>query len=306
MPDSPEAYYQQIGRAGRDGEPAETLLLFGGEDIARSRYFLQNSAAPEAQKRVMRQRLEAMIAMTEMAACRTGALLACFGESFEGACGHCDNCAAPPVTFDGTTDAQKVLSAVYRTGQRFGALHVISVLMGEASAMATQRSHDKLAVFGIGADRTRDYWRGVIRQLIAYGALAVDMGEFSTLALVTEKARPILRGEVAMLMRQERAAARPARARDDRLGPATTPEPAAGAQGSENSAFYLLRAWRAGEARAQGVPPYVIFHDATLREIAAVRPASIDELGEIKGVGASKLSRYGAKVLHVLLGVVGS
>ena len=303
MPDSPESYYQQIGRAGRDGDPAETLLLFGAEDIGRARHFLQISAAPEAQKHVMRQRLEAMIALTETAACRTASLLACFGERFAGPCGHCDNCAAPPVTFDGTTDAQKVLSAVYRTGQRFGALHVVSVLLGEATPAVTQRGHDRLSTFGVGAGRGRDYWRGVIRQLIAYGALAVDMGEFATLALVADKARPILRGEAAILMREERAPPRPP-ARDGRRGGRAEQRAEAARQSSSggDSAFDALRTWRAGEARAQSVPPYVIFHDATLREIAAVRPSAIDELGQIKGVGASKLSRYGAKVLQVLLG----
>ncbi len=165
MPDSPEAFYQQIGRAGRDGEMADTLLLYGGEDIARARHFLGQSAAPEAQKQVMRQRLEAMIVLTETAGCRTRALLACFGEELAESCGHCDNCASPARVFDGTIEAQKLLSAVVRTGQRFGALHVISVLLGEATAAVVQWGHDKLPTFGVGRDRTRGFWRGVARQL---------------------------------------------------------------------------------------------------------------------------------------------
>jgi ATP-dependent DNA helicase RecQ len=292
MPDSPEAFYQQIGRAGRDGEPAETLLLYGGEDIARARHFLQLSAAPEAQKQVMRQRLEAMIALTETAECRTSRLLACFGEEMDGPCGHCDNCRAPPRSFDGTTEAQKALSAIYRTGQRFGALHVISVLTGKTTDAIAKWRHDQLPTFGIGADRTPAFWRGVIRQLIASGAIAVESGEFATLSLVTEKARPILRGEIPVVLREEREIVPEQRTR--------TPERTQAPGGAGGPVFEALRAWRAGQARVQNLPPYVIFHDATLREIAAVRPARLEELGEIKGVGASKLLRYGEQVLQVL------
>jgi ATP-dependent DNA helicase RecQ len=298
MPDSPEAFYQQIGRAGRDGDPAETLLLYGGEDIARARYFLQTSAAPEEQKRVMRARLEAMIALTETAQCRTRALLAWFGEELGCACGHCDNCATPVGTFDGSVEAQKALSAVYRTGQRFGGLHVVSVLLGEKTEAVVKWSHDRLPTFGIGADRTRAFWRGVIRQLIAIGALEVDVGEFATMRLVTEKARPILRGEQTVVLREDIRAEPKKRAP---RGRAAEELPAA-----SSGLFEALRAWRAAEAKGQSVPPYVIFHDATLREIAAARPASLDEMGQIKGVGASKLARYGAEVLDVVRGSDGA
>ena len=295
MPDSPEAYYQQIGRAGRDGEASDTLLLYGGEDIARARHFLQISGAPEAQKRVMRQRLEAMIALTETADCRTQGLLACFGETLAEPCGHCDNCAAPARMFDGTTEAQKVLSAIYRTGQRFGALHVVGVLLGKVSDAIAKWEHDRLPVFGIGADRKPEFWRGVIRQLIARGAIAVEQGEYSTLSLAPDIARPILRGETRMMLREETAPA-PARPRTarDRPAPASMPE------GVAASLFDAMRQWRAAEAKAQGVPPYVIFHDTVLREVSAVRPATLDELGQIKGVGASKLERYGAGLLRVV------
>ena len=236
MPDSPEAFYQQIGRAGRDGDPAHTLLLYGGQDIARARHWLTQSTAPEAQKRVMRERLETMITLTETVSCRTRSLLACFGEDLPGDCGHCDNCASPASLFDGTVAAQKLLSAVYRTGQMFGALHIVSVLRGKATDMVARHKHDQLPTFGVGAEQSEGFWRGVIRQLIALGALRTESGDYASLSLVTEKARPILRGEVPVM----------------------------------------------------------------LREIAAVRPKSLDQLGEIKGVGASKLQRYGAGVLKVL------
>jgi ATP-dependent DNA helicase RecQ len=298
MPDSPEAFYQQIGRCGRDGDPAETMLLYGGEDIARARYFLQTSAAPEEQKRVMRARLEAMIALTETAECRTRALLAWFGEAMEGPCGHCDNCVTPVGTFDGTVEAQKVLSAVYRTGQRFGALHIVSVLLGKVTDTAVQWHHDRLPTFGVGADRTRTFWRGVIRQLIALGALEVDMGEFATMRLVQDKARPILRGEQTVMLREDILIEKDRRrGSPDRNARA---KPAAGLPEAGGGLFDALRGWRSAEAKAQNVPPYVIFHDTTLREIAAVRPATLDEMAQIKGVGASKLSRYGMPVLEVL------
>ena len=305
MPDSPEAYYQQIGRAGRDGDPSDTLLLYGGEDIARARHWLGQSAAPDAQKQVMRARLEAMIALTETAGCRTRALLACFGEDLGRDCGHCDNCGAPVGVFDGTTEAQKVLSAVYRTGQRFGVGHVVSVLLGQSTDKVSHWQHDQLPTFGIGADRPEGFWRSVIRQLIARGVMGVEVdpeeGKFSRLALVTDKARPILRGEERVILREETAAP----PRDRRRGsPDRVPRAKRAAAGEDPAAddagFEALRLWRSGEARAQGVPPYVIFHDSVLRDIAALRPASLDELGQIKGVGASKLARYGAAVLAVV------
>ena len=174
MPDSPEAYYQQIGRAGRDGDPAETLLLYGGQDIAQARHWLVQSAAPETQKRVMRTKLEEMIALTESVTCRTRALLGCFGEELAEPCGHCDNCAAPPRTVDATVEAQKVLSAVYRTNQVFGALHIIAVLRGEMTDGVLRHGHDRLPTFGVGAEHAVQWWRGLIRQLIALGALDVD------------------------------------------------------------------------------------------------------------------------------------
>jgi ATP-dependent DNA helicase RecQ len=296
MPDSPEAYYQQIGRAGRDGDPAETLLLYGGEDIVRARHFLQMSAASEQQKQVIRSRLEAMIALTETAHCRTRTLLGCFGEELGTDCGHCDNCLSVTATFDGTVDAQKLLSAVYRTDQRFGALHVIAVLRGERTDAVLQWAHDKLPVFGVGADRPAQYWRGVVRQLIALGALDMHIdGKFATLVLVAERARPILRGEQVVKLRDEPTAPR-GRAEKPRAAASS----AAPVSPGDADRFERLRTWRSQEAKSQGVPPYVIFHDSTLREIAALRPDDIAMLSEVKGVGASKRARYGAGVLAAL------
>ena len=201
MPDSPEGYYQQIGRAGRDGDPADTLLLYGSEDIARARYWLEQSAAPEHQKRVMSERLEGMIGLCETAECRTAALLGCFGESFAGSCGHCDNCRSPARVFDGTVAAQKVLSAIYRTGQRFGAAHVVSVLRGGVTEGVRRHGHDKLPTWGVGRDRSDQFWRGVIRALLARGALRRDP-EHGGLAFAGA-AREILRGEATLMLKAE-------------------------------------------------------------------------------------------------------
>ena len=288
MPDSPEAFYQQIGRAGRDGDRADTLLLYGGEDIARARHWLSQSSAPEQQQRVMRERLEAMISLTETNACRTRSLLACFGEEMEGPCGHCDCCTSPLAMFDGTVAAQKVLSAIYRTGQRFGALHIVSVLQGTKTAMVEKHGHDRLSTYGIGRDHPPGFWRGVIRQLIAKGALRTDSGEYATLAL-TDEARPILRSETTVMLREE---AEPVRTqKPDRT---VTPP------GQGSPLFEALRAWRSTEARKQSVPPYIIFNDSVLREVALLRPKSLTALADIRGMGGSKITRYGAAVLAVV------
>jgi ATP-dependent DNA helicase RecQ len=220
-------------------------------------------------------------------------LLACFGEDLPGPCGHCDTCARPPSQFDGTTEAQKVLSAVFRTGQRFGALHVVNVLRGKASEAVVKWSHDTLPTFGVGKDRPEGFWRSVIRQLVALGALDVEEGDYPTLRLDPDKARPILRGETRVRLREDEPLARPA----PQAGRAAR---AAAESGEGGALFEALRAWRATEAKAQAVPPYVIFHDSVLREIAAVRPGNFDDLGSVKGVGASKLARYGAEVLRTV------
>ena len=295
MPDSPEAYYQQIGRAGRDGDRADTLLLYGGEDIVRARHWLEQSTAPEAERRVRAARLEAMIGLTETPQCRTRSLLACFGETLEEPCGHCDTCANPARLFDGTVAAQKVLSAIYRTGQMFGALHITAVLRGERTPMVEKHAHDRLSTWGAGKDETDGFWRGVIRQLVAIGALRRGEGERAGLALVTERARPILRGETTVMLREETPDPLAGRRRDRPRGA----KPAV-ADDAPSGPFEALRAWRLAEAKLQSVPPYVIFHDAVLRDVAAIQPRTLDDLGLIKGFGTSKLERYGAAVLRIL------
>jgi ATP-dependent DNA helicase RecQ len=295
MPDSPEAYYQQIGRAGRDGERADTLLLYGAEDVARARHWLAQSRAPEAQRAIMRERLERMVGLTQVPTCRTQALLSCFGETLAEGCGHCDTCAAPPLLADGTDEARKALSAVYRTGQRFGAVHVVNVLRGERTDQVASFRHDQLAVFGLGRDRPPEFWRGVLRQLVVQGALQYGEGDKPGLALVTEAARPILRGEATVMLR-ETPPPRPRRAPRAAAMPGA---PAVAAAPGDAGLFESLRAWRLGEARAQKVPPYVIFHDSTLRDIAAAAPRTREALGQVRGVGASKLERYGAAILAV-------
>ena len=295
MPDSPEAYYQQIGRAGRDGDPSDTLLLYGGQDVAQARHWLAQSTAPESQKRVRQTKLEEMVALTETVSCRTRALLACFGEQLEAACQHCDNCGAPPLTEDATVEAQKVLSAVYRTKQVFGAVHIVAVLRGDKTPTVERHRHDHLPTFGVGADRNADYWRGLVRHLVVLGALDVDTNGHGGLFIVQDKARPILRGDVRVLLRKDTA-------RKPWVKPQgrTSPERSITLPAAGGDVFEALRAWRVTEARAQSVPPYVIFHDTVLREIAAAHPRRMDELGQIKGVGASKLQRYGEGVLKVL------
>ncbi len=300
MPDSPEAYYQQIGRAGRDGDPADTLLLYGGQDVAQARHWLAQSSAPDARKRVMRTKLEEMVALTEAVTCRTKSLLTCFGETLPCECGHCDNCEAPPITVDASTEAQMVLSAVYRTDQIFGAAHIVAVLRGETTDGILRHKHDKLRTFGVGSAHAAPYWRGLIRQLIALRALDVDTEGHGGLFLVEEEARPILRGEKTVILRED--APRAVRAERPERGRVATAATSVGPGDAANAAslYEALRLWRLAEAKGQSIPPYVIFHDSVLREIAAVRPASLDELAQIKGVGASKLERYGQHVLGVL------
>jgi len=291
LPRSPESWYQEIGRAGRDGLPARALLLYGAGDIALARYRIAESPASDEQKRVERQRLEAMVGIAEAATCRRKILLRCFGEDGPEACGNCDICLSPPRLIDGTIAAQKLLSAVVRTGQRFGLGHVVDVLRGRVTAKVAQFGHDKLPTFGIGGELSDAAWRGVARQLVAQGALDVAVANHGEL-VATDAARPILKGLEKVSLREDlvvpsipasRGAARPHAAvlPDDPL-------------------FAALRAWRKRAAEAQGVPAYVIFHNETLAAIASARPVDLDELGSVPGVGRTKLDRYGAAVLGVL------
>ncbi len=291
LPKSPESWYQEIGRAGRDGLPARALLLYGAGDIALARHRIEESPAAPEQKRIERQRLDAIVSIAEAATCRRQILLRCFGEAECAPCGNCDVCLSPPKLFDGTVAAQKMLSAVLRTGRRFGVAHVVDVLRGKLTDKVAQFSHDQLPTFGVGKDVSEAAWRGIARQLVARGALDVAVENHGEL-VPTEAARPILRGEEKVMFREEVVRAGAAPARGARPGGAGAPV--------GDPLFERLREWRRTEAQAQQVPAYVIFQDRTLAEIAAGQPRSLDQLGAIPGVGRTKLERYGAAVLKLL------
>ncbi|MEP9347670.1 DNA helicase RecQ [Xanthobacter sp. KR7-225] len=295
LPKSIEAYYQETGRAGRDGLPSEALLLYGLEDVAKLIQFVESSDAPDARKRVERAKLDALLGLCESARCRRQVLLSYFEEDLKEPCGNCDTCLAPPKTFDGTEAARKLLSCVYRTGERFGAGHVIDVLLGNATDKVAKFGHDKISTFGIGKDFSRDDWRAVVRQLVAMGHLVVDVEGHGALGLA-EKCRPVLRGEEKVELKAE-ARARPARTGGGERAPrAQLSDPA------DEALFRRLKALRLEIARAQSVPPYVIFHDTTLMEVARLRPRSLAAFGDISGVGEAKLERYGSAFLAVVDG----
>ncbi len=293
LPKSIEAYYQETGRAGRDGLPSETLLLYGTEDVAKLIQFVENSEAPDARKRVERQKLDALLGLCETARCRRQVLLSYFEEDLGEPCGNCDTCITPPRTFDGSQAAQKLLSCIYRTGQVFGAGHVIDVLLGQDTDKVRKFGHEGLSTFGIGKDFSRDEWRAVVRQLVAAGFLSVDVEGHGGLAL-TERSLPVLRGAEKVELKAEKRT-RPARV----TGGGRTQRP--GLSDPEDDAlFRRLKALRLEIAREQGVPPYVIFHDATLMDVARVRPRSLAAFGDISGVGEAKLERYGPQFLDVV------
>jgi ATP-dependent DNA helicase RecQ len=293
LPRSPESWYQEIGRAGRDGLPARALLLYGAGDIALARHRIEESPANPEQKRIERARLETMVSIAEAATCRRRILLRCFGEQATEQCGACDVCRNPPRLFDGTIPAQKLLSAVLRTrlpsGGHFGLGHVVDVLRGKLTPKVAQFAHDQLKTFGIGADLSDLAWRGVARQLVARGALDVAVENHGEL-VPTESARPILKGEEKVMLRAETL---------------TTPSPRERGRSAEpamagDALFDALRAWRKREASEQGVPAYVIFQNDTLAAIAERRPQDAEELAMIPGVGRSKLERYADAVLRVV------
>ncbi|GAP66203.1 ATP-dependent DNA helicase RecQ [Mizugakiibacter sediminis] len=292
LPRSIEGYYQETGRAGRDGLPSDAWLAYGLGDVVTLRQMIESSEAGEERKRLERQRLEALLGFCESTRCRRETLLGYFGEAYRGPCGRCDNCLAPPQTWDGTLAARQALSCVYRTGQRFGAAHVVDVLLGRATDKVRQFGHDRLSTFGIGSALEERQWRSVLRQLVARGLLAVDLEGYGALRL-TAASKPVLRGEETVSFRTDAA---PPRAR--RRGDARTASEIA--TRVDAALWEALRAKRLALAREQGVPPYVIFHDATLQEIAARRPHDLAALAEIGGVGARKLERYGQAFVDVV------
>jgi ATP-dependent DNA helicase RecQ len=297
LPKSIEAYYQETGRAGRDGEPANAWLAYGLNDLVTQRQWIAQSEASEQYKLVQRQKLDALIGLAEMTGCRRQALLAYFGERLAQPCGNCDNCLNPPATADGTVLAQKALSAVYRTGQRFGVGYVVDVLTGKCEERIQRNGHDRLSVFGIGADVAASEWRSLFRQLIAAGHLAADEEGHGTLTL-TESARPLLRGERTFAMRKPAALDLVRRSKSPRKATATAARVAAG----DEALYQALRSLRSALASEANVPPYVIFHDRTLAELAAKRPQSIADLHGITGLGERKIARYGARLIETVAG----
>jgi len=297
LPKSVEGYYQETGRAGRDGLPATAWLAYGLQDVVQLRRMIDGSPGDEAFRRRSGAQLDAMLGLCETVSCRRQRLLAYFGQTIA-PCGNCDTCLEPPRAWDGTIAAQKVLSAVYRLwkerGQRFGAGHIIDVLRGKATERVTQYRHDQLSVFGVGADLSEQTWRSVLRQLLAQGLLTVDADGYGTLVL-TEGSRAVLKGEHTLMLRQETEKA--PRSKTSSEQPRAR-APAAALPSEVQPLFDALRAWRGEVARSHGVPAYVIFHDATLRDIALARPDSLDELGRINGVGVRKLEAYGEEILQ--------
>jgi ATP-dependent DNA helicase RecQ len=305
LPKSVEGYYQETGRAGRDGLPSTAWMAYGLNDVIQQRKLIQSGEGDEAFRRRAQAHLDAMLALCETAECRRGQLLAYFGQEPDtNGCGNCDTCLTPPETWDGTVAAQKVLSTVVRLqrerGQKFGAVQIVDILLGKRTGKVIQFDHDQLSVFGIGDELTEGEWRGVIRQLLAQGLLAVE-GEYGTLVL-TEASGAVLRREREVPLRKEPKKPVTAKSSASSGRGERKPKTAAAAELPAElvPAFEALRAWRAEQAREQGVPAYVIFHDATLREIATVWPSSVRELGGISGVGEKKLATYGEGVLAVL------
>ncbi|MFX0575358.1 DNA helicase RecQ [Nocardia nepalensis] len=301
LPKSVEGYYQETGRAGRDGLPSTAWMVYGLADVVQQRKMIDSSDGDAAHRRQLQLHLDAMLALCETVSCRRTQLLAYFGQPGQ-ACGNCDTCLTPPQSWDGTVPAQKVLSTVLRLkrerGQSFGAGHIVDILLGKSNPKVLQHDHHELKVFGIGTDLRDVEWRGVVRQLLAQGLLAVH-GDYGVLTLTEASNEVLFEGREVLLRREPERAAKPARAARTAKAGKTA---AADLAPADVPLFEKLRGWRAATAKEQGVPAYVVFHDATLREIVARKPASLSELGTVGGVGENKLAKYGEGVLAVLAG----
>jgi ATP-dependent DNA helicase RecQ len=295
LPKSVEGYYQETGRAGRDGLPSTAWLAYGLQDVVQQRKMIDDSEGDQQHRRKLMAHLDAMLALCETVECRRVQLLAYFGQSST-PCGNCDTCLAPPETWDGTVPAQKVLSTVVRLRnerrQKFGAGQTIDILLGRKTAKVIQHDHDQLKVFGIGTELNESGWRAVVRQLLAQGLLAVE-GEYSTLVLTPAGDEVLYQGRKVLMRREAERAAKVKTAKAAKSAPVDLPAEAA-------PVFEKLRAWRTAQAKEQAVPPYIIFNDATLRQIAATTPSTLDELSAISGVGENKLAKYGQQILDTL------
>jgi ATP-dependent DNA helicase RecQ len=290
LPKSIEAYYQETGRAGRDGQAADAWMIYGLQDVITLRQMQASSEADERHKRVERHKLDAMLAFCEITSCRRQTLLAYFDDHLEQPCGNCDTCLQPPETWDASVASQKALSCVHRTGQRFGVNHLVDVLLGKESERIVQLGHHRVSTHGIGSDLSTTEWRTIYRQLIARGLLSVDLEGYGGLRL-TEASRPVLRGETRLMLRKARKIRGKQRT--------TQPRPTEISEGNQNI-WQALRDLRLELAQSQGVPAYVIFHDATLIEMAERRPKDRQQLAMINGVGDHKLARYGDVFLSVI------
>ncbi|MDQ1118225.1 ATP-dependent DNA helicase RecQ [Pseudoxanthomonas sp. SORGH_AS 997] len=291
LPKSLEGYYQETGRAGRDGEPAQAWLAYGLGDVVLLKQMIEQGEAAEERKRLERRKLDQLLGYCESMQCRRQVLLAGFGETYPQPCGNCDNCLTPAATWDATEAARKALSCVYRTGQRFGAAHLIDVLRGADTERIRQLGHDQLTTYGIGSDLDAATWRGVFRQLVAASVLEVDAEGHGSLRL-TPSAKPVLQGQQTLLLRKDSPKLRQ---RSGGTSPAAAEVPE-----TDQPLFQALRRLRAQLAKEQNVPAYVIFHDATLRNIAQQRPTDLRALARVGGVGGSKLDRYGPALIDVV------